>query len=69
IGYGTAYGYTFESYVGYVYSSLVQGSIPLYRYYSSTTNDHFYTTNWEELGQGNYGYTYEGITGYVHAAQ
>ncbi len=42
--------------------------LPLHRYWSSLTGDHFYTTNWNELGNGGFGWTYEGIGCYVHAA-
>jgi len=42
---------------------------PLYRYWNATTADHFYTTNWSELGNGRYGYTYEGVQCYVDAQQ
>jgi C1A family cysteine protease len=39
--------------------------IPLYRYWNSGIGDHFYTTNWAELGSGRYGYGYERIQCYV----
>jgi hypothetical protein len=39
--------------------------VPLYRYWNPTTIDHFYTTNFRELGRGRFGYRYEGIQGYV----
>jgi hypothetical protein len=42
---------------------------PLYRYWNPTIRDHFYTTNWAELGWGNYGWSYERIQGYVWSAQ
>ena len=41
------------------------GNYPVYRYYSSRQNDHFYTTNFNELGNGNSSYIYEGIAFYV----
>jgi hypothetical protein len=34
---------------------------PLHRYWNPTIGDHFYTTNWGELGGGRYGWTYEGV--------
>jgi hypothetical protein len=34
---------------------------PLYRYYNSTTGDHFYTTDLRELGKGKDGYKPERI--------
>jgi subtilisin family serine protease len=39
----------------------------LYRYYNSSTGDHFYTSNWYELGGGGGNWTYEGLTGFVVA--
>jgi len=33
----------------------------VYRYYNPTTGDHFYTTNFNELGNGGLGYYYEWI--------
>ncbi len=41
--------------------------VPLYRYWNPKIADHFYTTNWAELGAGKYGWVYEGIQCYVHA--
>ncbi|MFZ5986846.1 MAG: hypothetical protein ACOYWZ_06965 [Bacillota bacterium] len=38
-------------------------SFELYRYCNGT--DHFYTTNYSELGSGKLGYVYEGIQCYV----
>jgi C1A family cysteine protease len=34
---------------------------PLHRYWNSGIGDHFYTTNWGELGGGRYGWVYEGV--------
>jgi C1A family cysteine protease len=39
--------------------------VPLYRYWNPGIGDHFYTTNWNELGSGRYGWGYEGIQCYV----
>jgi hypothetical protein len=39
--------------------------LPLYRYWNPGIADHFYTTNWNELGSGRYGWGYEGIQCYV----
>ena len=39
--------------------------LPLYRYWNPGICDHFYTTNWNELGSGRYGWGYEGIQCYV----
>jgi hypothetical protein len=41
---------------------------PLYRYWDAQIPDHFYTTNWNELGAGNAAWTYEGIACRVHLA-
>jgi C1A family cysteine protease len=41
----------------------------LYRYWNPDIGDHFYTTNWSELGSGNYGWHFEGIQCYVYAQQ
>ena len=43
--------------------------IPLYRYYNGDGCDHFYTTGWGELGNGNYGWNFEGIQCYVYPDQ
>ena len=40
--------------------------VPLYRYWNAGIGDHFYTTNWAELGSGNYGWVFEEIQCYVH---
>ncbi len=42
-------------------------AVPMHRYMSPGATDHFYTTDWNELGNGNYGYIYEGITCYASA--
>jgi len=44
-------------------------SIPLQRYWNPAIADHFYTTDWNELGWGKYGWGYEGIQCYVFATQ
>jgi hypothetical protein len=48
------------------YYSDVPKPVKLYRYYNAGNGDHFYTTNYDELGDGYGGYTSEGIAGYVH---
>ena len=40
----------------------------LFRYWNGSTGDHFYTTNWSELGNGRSGYVYEGVQAYIHPA-
>jgi hypothetical protein len=39
--------------------------VPLQRYYHPWNGDHFYTTNWGEIGWGRWGYRYEGVASYV----
>jgi Subtilase family/Repeat of unknown function (DUF5648) len=41
----------------------------LHRYWNSGIGDHFYTTNWGELGGGRAGWAYEGVQCYVQARQ
>ena len=45
------------------------GTVPLYRYWNSSVSDHFYTTNWAELGNGNHGWAFEETQCYVFPAQ
>ena len=40
-------------------------TVPLYRYWNPGIGDHFYTTNWAELGSGRHGWGFEGIQCYV----
>jgi len=40
-------------------------TVPLYRYWNPSTGDHFYTTNFRELGNGRFGYRPEGIQCHV----
>jgi len=44
------------------------GSVPLYRYFSAGSGDHFYTTNRNDLGDGKSGYVFEGAKAYVYPA-
>merc|ERR1711997_818041 len=39
--------------------------VPIYRYWSSSIGDHFYTRDLSELGEGNGVYSYEGIGFYL----
>ena len=39
--------------------------MPLFRYWNGAIGDHFYTTNWGELGRGRSGWRYEGIQCWV----
>jgi hypothetical protein len=43
----------------------VTQTVPLFRYWNPTNTDHFYTTNFNELGTGKYGWGYEGIQCFV----
>ena len=40
-----------------------------YRYWNLSINDHFYTTNYQELGSGTSGYVAEGIQSYIPSKQ
>ncbi len=43
--------------------------VPIYRYWNLSNGDHFYTTNFNELGHGGKGYKSEGITGHLFSVQ
>ena len=45
--------------------SAVSQRLAFYRYYNTGNGDHFYTTNWGELGSGGGRWVYEGVAGYV----
>ncbi len=57
-----------------VLENKVSGTMPLHRYFSPRTGDHFYTTNTREIGTthqgktGKHGYRYEGHIGFVHSS-
>ena len=69
------YGYKSEGIECHIYDRQVLGSVPLYRYYKATGQDHFYTTNADEIGTttpgqtGKYGYKSEGIAGFCLPSQ
>jgi len=46
-----------------------QGSVPFYRYYNGQAGDHFYTTNFNELGPTSFGWDFEFIGFYVFPTQ
>ena len=48
---------------------LPASTTPLYRYWNPQIGDHFYTTNWSELGSGRFGWTYEGVQAHVYPPQ
>lgn len=64
-------GYVLERIEGYIYptdpfkvpAQRNPAVVPLYRYYNGS--DHFYTTDYSELGSGRNGYVLEKIEGYV----
>jgi hypothetical protein len=57
-----------EGIMGYIATSPACGSVPLYRVYSPSTFDHFYTTSAAERDSAlRGGYINEGIAGYVWA--
>jgi len=66
-----AFSGTYEWVEGYVYpgSCNLPNTVTLYRYYRKSTNDHFYTTNWNELGNSKNGWTYDGHTYKVYSSQ
>ena len=67
------YGYKYEGIAGYVFSTQVADSVPLFRLVltTSTALDHFYTTSAAERDNAvkTYSYKYEGIQCYVLPTQ
>jgi hypothetical protein len=67
-------GYKAEGITGYLYSGPRQGCsnfVPLYRTWSPSATDHFYTSNKTErdVAISRFGYQDEGITGYIFVAR
>jgi len=68
---GGRLGWRYERIECKIYPSKVPGTVPLYRYWLSST-DHFYTTNINEIGTatsgrvGRHGYKSEGVAGYCY---
>lgn len=58
-------GYVFREALGWPLYQGALGAVPVYRYYRSSKNGHFYTKNLAELGTGGNGWTYEGIAFYA----
>lgn len=56
-----------EATLGFIASRPICGSTPLYRLYSATASNHFYTTSATERDRAvsEFGYRYEAIAGYV----
>jgi hypothetical protein len=45
-----------------------QNVTKLYRYVNTVTAGHFYTTNWNELGNGKFEFKFENVAGYVYSS-
>lgn len=56
-------GFSNEGILGYAATTQLTGTVPLYRFYRTSTADHLITVNYSEGAQN--GYTNEGILGYV----
>ncbi|WP_131828115.1 hypothetical protein [Elizabethkingia ursingii] len=50
---------------GSSYTGTEEGSYPIYRYFRNSTKSHFYTKDFNELGNGKEGFVYEGISFYL----
>ncbi|WP_426483069.1 hypothetical protein [Chryseobacterium sp. R2ACT005] len=61
-----ATGYVFKEAIGYDAGGPQNGAVPVYKYYRSSKNGHFYTKNLGELGWGGDGWTYEGVAFYAY---
>lgn len=61
-----AQGYVFREAIGWPIQEGLPGAVPVYRYYRSSKNGHFYTKNLAELDAGGDGWTYEGIAFYAY---
>ncbi|OSX67059.1 hypothetical protein POSPLADRAFT_1051214 [Postia placenta MAD-698-R-SB12] len=64
-------GYTSQGNAGWVFTTQVGATIPLYRLFNSAITDHFYTTNETERDSAisQDGYVFEEIAAYVYATQ
>ena len=63
------HGYKFEGQLGFCFADARDAeTVPLHRYFDKAFKDHFYTTNFKELGGGNKFWNYEGIQCYVYPA-
>jgi hypothetical protein len=64
------WGYSFEGVGFYAYGSSVEGSKPVYRFYNSFSQGHFFTISEEEkntvLANPNWGYSFEGVGFYAN---
>lgn len=61
-------GSTFEGVQGYIATSQLPGTVPLYRLYNAGLQDTFHTIDANEANYAAawYGYVHQGITGYVY---
>lgn len=57
--------WNYQGVQGYLTFKGVANTKPLYRYYNKNRSSHFYTTNFNELGNGAGDWLYQGISGYV----
>jgi len=62
------HGYRLTGILGFCFPRRESGTVPLFRYNNGEISDHFYTTNFRELGAGKNGYNFEGIQCYVYPA-
>jgi len=62
------WGYKLVGTLGYCFQNSYPGTLPLYRYYHGGIIDHFYTTNWGELGTGKAGWNFRKVECYVYPA-
>ncbi len=78
LGFGAREKFSIYTYWGYekiqcyVHPKYEPGTVPLYCHYHYDTQDHLYTTDWNELGRGemgNRGYRYGQIQCYVYPVQ
>jgi hypothetical protein len=59
-------GYQDQGITGYIATSQLRGTVPLFRFYNAGTGQHIYTTSWREREQAlRSGMNDEGVTGYV----
>lgn len=60
-------GYVSQGDAGYIFTEQAPNSVPLYRLYSTTLTDHYYTVNETDKDYMiTKGYTYEWVEGYAY---